>query len=74
MCTAGPARVPVRCQQAALWASAPGRWSSCEVSLDPDGHIESIPFSHLCALCAPPLVLPGQPAWVPRRDFLVVAV
>lgn len=73
MCTAGPARVPVRCQQAAPWASAPGRRSSCEVSLDPDGHL-GLPLSRRHVLRTPALVLPGQPASVQRQGFWAVSL
>lgn len=74
VCVAGPACLPVMCQQPAFWATALGRWSSYALSLSPDKHLGAAPSSHLCVLCTPYLVLPGQPTLVLRQDFLAVTL
>lgn len=74
MCTAGPARVPVRCQQAALQASALPHGIPVKSALSPDRRLGPAPIRLPRVLHTPHLVPPGQPAPVQRQDFLVATL
>lgn len=58
--TAGPACLPGRCHGLRS-GPLPSRWNFCELSLAPNKHLGSAACSHLCVLCIPYPVLPGQP-------------